>query len=277
MIFNQKHLAIIAGVLTLGLAWPVASFAQTAGAQSFADTPCDPVYFDSLKSRAWMEAQREITQNQNIIAKPDSVLELTCFDQFNNVLAKEAQNLFSETQRWGAIEGRVPGKSMGLALNAAVGDSLTTYTSTNFGNIMPQPQAIKAGSYTCANMANIWKDAKCENFASDANQGFFTLKDYALSTEDKRSECALLTTAGHPTERDSIWYIKYSNALTYPKWPEDTLKSYANLTAAGDCSTSVKIPTGVEVIHSQKDAYQEQICLMPGCVYTGPADGANCR
>lgn len=65
-------------------------------AAAIADSTCDPSYMESLESRAWLEAQREITQNQNLIAKPDSVLAYSCFDQFAGVLGQAEENsLFS--------------------------------------------------------------------------------------------------------------------------------------------------------------------------------------
>ncbi len=69
----------------------------------FAASPCDPNYYKSLEARAWLEAQREITQNQNLILKPDSVLEYTCFDKHLGVLAAQAPSLFSETTRCGPV------------------------------------------------------------------------------------------------------------------------------------------------------------------------------
>lgn len=55
---------------------------------------CDPAFYDVLSDRAWMEAQREITQNQNIITRPDSVLSMSCFDQFLDQQAWYADNFF---------------------------------------------------------------------------------------------------------------------------------------------------------------------------------------
>ncbi len=43
---------------------------------------CDPDFWDVLADRAWEEGQREITQNNNLIARPDSVLSISCFDSF---------------------------------------------------------------------------------------------------------------------------------------------------------------------------------------------------
>ncbi len=43
---------------------------------------CDPEFMKVMNSRSWMSAQREITQNGNIVPRPDSVLTYSCFDQF---------------------------------------------------------------------------------------------------------------------------------------------------------------------------------------------------
>ncbi len=55
---------------------------------------CDPEFWDVLKNRAWEGGQREITQNNNLIARPDSVLSLSCFDSSLNHLAWYADRYF---------------------------------------------------------------------------------------------------------------------------------------------------------------------------------------
>lgn len=55
---------------------------------------CDPAFREVLNNRAWMEAQREVTQTQNIIARPDSVLSMSCFNQYLDQQAWYADNFF---------------------------------------------------------------------------------------------------------------------------------------------------------------------------------------
>lgn len=55
---------------------------------------CEEDVWDIIKSRAEMEANREITQNQNLISKPDSVLMLTCFDRLMGHLGNYAESNF---------------------------------------------------------------------------------------------------------------------------------------------------------------------------------------
>ena len=75
-------------------------FPYFRGANSASDMPptCNPQAMDMLEARAWAEAQREMTQNETLISKPDSVLQYNCFDSALDVLAKAAEGkyLFSE-------------------------------------------------------------------------------------------------------------------------------------------------------------------------------------
>ncbi len=65
---------------------------------------CDPEFWHVLNNRAWQEAQREITQNANLIPRPDSVLSLSCFDQWLDHLGSYAGYRGLSSQ-----EGQFPG------------------------------------------------------------------------------------------------------------------------------------------------------------------------
>ncbi len=76
---------------------PIGHAASVPISTPFADPvppTCDPNFWDVLKDRAWMEGQRQITQNNNLIARPDSVLSLSCFDSMLNHLSWYAGNNF---------------------------------------------------------------------------------------------------------------------------------------------------------------------------------------
>ena len=55
---------------------------------------CDPDFMEVLENRAWESAQREITQNANLIARPDSVLSVMCFDSWLDDLADYSESNF---------------------------------------------------------------------------------------------------------------------------------------------------------------------------------------
>lgn len=82
------HFIRIYALICLVLLYAPAAF---AGAAAVPPT-CDANFWDVLRARAWEEANREITQNQNLIAKPDSVLQYICFDRYLEHLAWYSEN-----------------------------------------------------------------------------------------------------------------------------------------------------------------------------------------
>ncbi len=65
---------------------------------------CDGNFMNQIYSRAWLEGSREVIMSEQLIHKPDSVLEYTCFDQFVNIAAHNAGEAFSESQKWKSVE-----------------------------------------------------------------------------------------------------------------------------------------------------------------------------
>ncbi len=251
-------------------AFLTASHAIAAPAIPIAPSACDPDYYSSMSSRAWLEAQREITQNQNLIFKPDSVLEYTCFDQFLNVLAAEAPNMFSK--------GDMP-----AALTNLVSAALTPYINNNFNHnylggrdpVAPVPMAAAAaaGAYNCSVMNDVWEEAKCINFASDAaNDGFYSFADYQADP-DKRFLPAVCP--GIPVRWQNEIDLAFDE-LTTP-WIEDNVTTFYDQLDPAGCSGLTPIPTGVTVHRPRQipNEFEEHICLAPGCYYvpTGMAAG----
>jgi len=165
-------------------------------AVDIAPQPCDTKYWEQMHSRAWLEAEREIMQNQNLIFKPDSVLEYVCFDQFASLAAWPGGNIFVHTDYFGKkIIERGSAGSMEKGLEAVVSNALNAYrgsdggatksgNSTKFGHsflggraafmdIANKNSTFKPAttnqSYTCSTMANVWKAAKCANFVDNAS------------------------------------------------------------------------------------------------------------
>ncbi len=61
---------------------------------------CDADFMNQIYARAWLEGQRDVIKSEVLIRKPDSILEYTCFNQFNDLAVTRAAPLFSETERW---------------------------------------------------------------------------------------------------------------------------------------------------------------------------------
>lgn len=263
--------------------------AYAGSVPTIADSPCDALYYESLSSRAWLEAQREITQNQNLILKPDSVFEYTCFDRMVRELAVHAQDMLSETSSYGQP---LDTNSMDQALQNLVGTSLINYINGNFGSkttgdsynllfghaagtgISHEPQPINSGpGYTCNVMERVWNAAKCMNFASNAaTDGFFTFQEYAAGPDKRR----LPTTAAACPDVTTAWTNNLNNALISGPWTNDPMESYFDLITPTNCGggtcacTGDPVPTGVPVVRTGADTvndYEEHICLQPGCRY----------
>ncbi|MGN7439110.1 MAG: hypothetical protein ACTHOO_10770 [Alcanivorax sp.] len=271
-------------MLTLSFAFLVTTTTQSQAASVIADTPCDSLYYESLSARAWLEAQREITQNQNIILKPDSVFEYTCFDRLVGELADHADEMLSETSSYGSP---LSSTSMDNALQNLVINSLTAYINNNFGSktggggynllaghtaaagINSVPQNMVGPAYNCDIMERVWNAAKCINFVSNSTtDGFFTFQEYA-TTADKR----VLPVACSPITTN--WATNLGAALTAGPWTNDPVQTYFALTTPQNCSgancpcSGAPVPTGVRVIRSgfSNNDYDEHICLQPGCRY----------
>ncbi len=281
--FASRYVLVLSVMLVIPFIMVHKADNACAGPATIAPTPCDPQYYESLENRAWLEAQREITQNQNLIFKPDSVLSYTCFEQYMGVLANQTQNMFSESIRWGnAILGTDQDTSMDQALVNLVILSLGQYLDLNFhgsttntlggrpeGPPRSDPTSTHGtvplpNNYNCQLMNQVWMQAKCYNFTAQPNDGFFTFENYDADP-DKRmfpTACTSKPDFGVPMQVAGL------DPGTPPPWPADDTVTYFNLlNAATSCSASVLIPTGITVNRPLQtpNTYQERACSQAGC------------
>lgn len=295
-------MAKVLNALLIVMAFAFLTVSKPADAAStIADTPCDSLYYESLSARAWLEAQREISQNQNFILKPDSVFEYTCFDLFLHELADHARNMLSETMQFGDPLGAT---SMDNALQNLVISSLTNYINTNFnaanllaghsamlgiatgappGAIDHTPQALGSPqAYSCNIMRGVWHAAKCMNFISYPQyDGFFTFQEYTTSADPRHLPTALACTPVNLQYGTNL-----TAALTTGPWSNDPVQTYLGMTGpepfgggapagtcTGDCPcTGAPIPTGITVTsmngqNGESGTYEEHVCLQAGCRY----------
>lgn len=248
--------------------------AGTASAQ-FAASSCDTQYYQSLEARAWLEAQREVVQNQNLIFKPDSVLQYTCFDRHLSVLVSQSSNLLTGNSSFNGNTNQ-----MRTPLNSIVLGPTRNYLNSNFNHSMlggrtninyNVPNSLSAGNYSCNMMDRIWMQAKCMNFIHQtSHDGFFTFNQYA--NNDFRT---LPTTCGGGANGPFTANLNTAVVAATTPWVEDTVNTYlANIypTGANNACGGVasRVPTGV-VVQTDRYAgfteYNENICLVSGCKY----------
>lgn len=278
-------------------------------------TPCDPQYMDALEARAWLEAQREISQNQNLIVKPDSVLEYTCFDRFLWEIADDAVNQFSETTRWGTIPG-LESTTQDSALGRLILEGLTSYIQENFPHtflggrstedsiMTTNPQAPSGYTYTCNRMRVVWEAAKCLNFfdrttgtsATQNHDGFYDFRWY--NTNDPRqlptgsNFAACPVPAGDPynfqvmegiafNTRQNMYVLATENPNDATAYNRDNLVTFLNFilpvgVAPTTACISQPIQTGIQVNRRMTGGqYADAVCPNPGCYLA--ANGASCQ
>ena len=200
----------LAGSVLLSLALPSASYASmTVTNAALTTKTCNATYYESLKSRAWLESQRKMRQVENYIFKPDSVLDYACFDIESNIAAKEIEEIFSEYH-----SGHCFPDALDCALQDIVISTLEKYQTSNFnhsflgGHSGLSRVAHNSSNRTmCSVMKDVWALAKCRNFAENAGtDGFLSFKDYA-STDPR-----LLPTACS-NNKASDWNDHLTNAF----------------------------------------------------------------
>lgn len=265
---------VLAGLCLLALSGPaLAACVSDPGDDAIATSSCDCNTWKSLESRGWLEAQREITQNQNLIAKPDSTLEYSCLDTFANVAAGPGADSFSDTTVFGAVDGRTT-ISTDQALTSVVGSSNAAYGSQydhtflggRAGVDHTLSPVVTGGAYNCQAMRQAWDAARCANFMSHAQDGFFSFDQHAA--DEKRK----LPTPCNP---DSRWSGQIQTALTNTPWQAQfsgpagtTYGGIVTQLTPGACGAPQF--TGIQV-NSLGRNYPDAFCTNPGCHYNGSA------
>jgi len=65
----------------------------------YSESTCDGNFMNQIYSKAYMEGTRQVIMSEQIIHKPDSVMEYTCFQGYVNKAAS-IESQFSYTSRW---------------------------------------------------------------------------------------------------------------------------------------------------------------------------------
>ncbi len=180
-----------------------------ANIAEIAPQPCDPGFFKQMTARAWLESEREIMQNQNLIFKPDSVLEYTCFDRFANITAWAGGNVFTHSKYFG--KPLIPRGPLGLEtiLQKIIYNTLKTYRDNNFSHSLLGGRGEFMGldlapgteffpittplAYSCSHMHRVWKTSKCANFIHNAefkdNAGFYPFESIECPKGATAAQC----------------------------------------------------------------------------------------
>ena len=289
---NIKSRAFFLAITALFILGHTGDFARADDAPS--DTPiaadaCDDAFYTSLENKAWLEAQRELVQNQNLIAKPDSVLQYTCFNKFLSHLAYRTDKLFSRDKT-----------RMRDALKGLVGNTVITYVNSNFrldgvdggpvgalggrpaGSSVPMTMddlTADPTTYDCDRMQQVWQAAKCTNFIEkNDTDGFFTFQEYsatAAAGNDKRQYPAPMACHVVANEWSAHIIAAGLDPDTPVPWADDPMQTFKDQMDPGNCGKTEypPIPTGLKVARPEGTPYEEHICVQPGCYYKPDGTG----
>lgn len=301
-----RVLRLIAALIFCAVA--CTALAPQARAQPAApQMPCDPQFMDALEAKAWMEAQREIAQNQNLIFKPDSVLEMTCFDQMVGIMASTGISvLFSEA---GCCGGPPDPFALNSSLGSIVQSTLLGYLNSNFNFVVPYlngrgpgrpnpnaPPNISLGNgYGCSQMMQIWNSARCMHFFNKAaDDNFFDFFRYQgwdprelPAPQGAPPRCIAATQF---TQTPNVAFNgRPQNYILNPENPgytdvapyqEDLVVTHLRRimpegwgTPPIICNQTQPIPTGVCVDRVGIAPYADAVCPNPGCRYERPSGG----
>ncbi len=252
------------------------------------DSACDGNFMNQIYARAHLEASREVIMGQQLIHKPDSVLEYTCFDQFLNQAAANANSFSSsttfnnrpiciETADTPCISTNITTTVTGTEVTDALGiflyGTLQLYVNANFGHtflgeattIDTDIAAPAATAYACEHMQTVWEIAKCIDFAEDDR--FRTFEE--LISADPRSIPIACSPANISSDAVEIGVDATKLNSSSPALPSLTPAALANNTSdpcppaggpvsgvnTGLSNDQIRVANNCDISDSERNAY----------------------
>lgn len=218
---------------------------------------CEGDVWSQMQMRARLHGQMDLAVAENLIYKPDSVLEYTCFDRFITVLGANASFYID------------PG-----LLDVIIRYSMEEYLFENFGhtymggrappNNTPAPGGTE---YICSAMTAVWSMAKCLNSENThPTNGSIIDVHYTLADFITADDIRVLPNVCVPPEP-----TQFGNVPVDPMPPITT--GYLAIGACGD-----PIPTGLTADIEPKSGenrppiFEDNICPNPTCTYNPNGD-----
>ncbi len=225
-------------------------FASAGAARAQVSDPlCDVNLFTQMSQRAHLLGQMETSIMENLVYKPDSVFEYTCFNRFMGVSVNNMTYYMTPYYITDVIQ-------LGV----------TNYLAANFGHTYMGDRLIAgppgtpppAGTYVCDAMTYVWEGAKCNNFAQiEPPDSIYGLDEFA-GAADIRFFVGGCTAPLPPVYGDIPVLGTYVATALPP--------------AATDCgqpiATGLVINQPVGPGDTRPAQYNEKICPNPSCNYT---------
>lgn len=280
-----RFLGQFAVILLLALAiTPFLPPANKACAQNLESNVCDKNIWETMVGRAWMEAQREVEISQSIITRPDSVLELSCFDAWAANAGDLVGKIFSSAESGGSATRTQIVMVTANAMANYLGNARYSTNNLGGGSLAASyaPSATQSFS-SCIAQQEVWIAFKCKNMMDLRGVVFDSMRandprvDYVGATQNKCPDASSVGASNLLFDHTAVWE-KVINSLNTPAHAAtistgdyfDTVQTFSEMTApTGTCSAP--IPTGVMIVRTDGSTTPEMICPNPGCSYSGSA------
>jgi hypothetical protein len=255
---------------------------------------CKPHIYTAQAQMAWMAAQTDVMASKTLVAKPTSVMELTCTDGFFSAVAANSPDprlaFFSENNEvWVYPSGLVKDDDLDIAINNLAHIPMVRFVYSNFGdgllggrsNVDKRfiPAALQPGAYVCQEMQNAWIASKCWNYMSVETDGYLSETEYATTeTRVFPRECQ--------NAIDARWQPYFEKTYVSPDWktvpPAGSPVNYVgsiflayslsrDSKIPGACSPDRVVPTtDIEYVNPETDEpspVRDMICVNPGCYW----------
>lgn len=240
---------------------------------------CLPSYYETLKSRAWLETQRKLQQAENYIFKPDSILDYSCFDRFMNIAALETEQIFSEYH----AEYCFP-DSLDCAIEQLVMTGVIEYLDANYshsflgGNSNANRDEYDPTQHKmCERMEKVWSFAKCMSFSPNMQyDNFYSFQQYVSKEVRHLPETCTNNPASKWTENITNTYnstgdwrttLLSTTTQVEGKYNEFVLSPKA-ASPPHPTSCGAFIKTGIDFNELGVSEQPDGICSNPGCTPT---------
>ncbi len=193
-ILQIKHVSALMAVAGFALCL---SFPTSINAQNIFIPPgpggeglqgCATNTWIAMVNQGVLEARRENLMHQRYIAKPDSILEYTCFNEQVELDGIFLGPVFSETDEFvyegdyeltdgeASVLSFLGFDSLDAHLVSAVQEPVVEFMLGSFDHgLLGETEPVAARGESCNIMANVWQASKCKNFGGPTE--FYTFED----------------------------------------------------------------------------------------------------
>lgn len=242
---------------------------QTAAMSS--SRACDADFMNQITAKATLEAQREMMVNQTHIARPDSVLAYSCFDEKARVLATTVNS--GKDNKYVKQLALTPIKIfLDKNFSHSYGGGKLAFNSQH-------TDSLGGSVNNCDAMQLVWDTAKCANIGDEA---FLSFED--MTSNDPRTLPNASACSGSKHLTAEMIAVANNAAPAFKYAQMDAVDAHLDLIKAPSDIKVAKgqkkpkcgapIPTGVKYCSGDCEDkapkwIDEYVCSNPSCHYNG--------